>query len=323
MSTRQLKDLFEAGLASPAPDTIDVDAAVARGRRRRRTRVGATVLASAAAVVVAGLLVAGVLPPRTTGSIAPGDGTPLPIPTSQWKDGDAGMAALLTGVLMLRADRCLVVVPPEAETETVIAWPAGFTAVARDGGADVLGVDGSVVARTGEQIALGGGEGLVGVTGPCLGGPASVFAVNAAPPYERSPATATPAMWTPAEAADDLYGTWDVVELYGRPSRGATDLDGAPLQLRFRANDRGSGLGGNDDGCNGFGADYVVDPDGRFRAEPVLHTLIGCPAQGSTGYPVVQAIEQARTVEIRESATRGLRLLAADGTVLAVYEAAG
>lgn len=155
MSTRQLKDLFEAGAASPAADTIDVDAAIARGRRRRRTRVGATVLASAAAVVVAGLLVAGVLPPRTTGSVAPGDGTALPIPTSQWKEGDAGMAALAQGVLMLRPDRCLVLVSDAAEY--VIAWPAGFTAVARGGGVDVLGVDGSVVARTGDQIALGGG----------------------------------------------------------------------------------------------------------------------------------------------------------------------
>jgi hypothetical protein len=179
-----------------------------------------------------------------------------------------------------------------------------------------------VVASTGEQIALGGGEGSVGVTGPCLGGPAPAFAVNQAPPYDRSKPTATPAMWLHADSADDLYGTWDLIEVYGRPSRGAADLSGAPLQLRFRANDRGSGLGGNDDGCNGFGADYVLGPGGQFQVEPLLHTLVGCAAPGSTGYPVDQAVEQARSVEIRASAPRGLRLLAADGTVLAVYEAA-
>lgn len=317
MSSQQLKDLFEAGLAAPATDTVDVDAAIASGRRRRRLRVSATVLASAAAVVVAALLVAGLLPPRTTGSAGPGDGMPLPIPTSQWREGDDGMAALLKGVLLLRSDRCLVVVSPESET--VIAWPAGFTAVQRDGGADVLGGDGSVVARTGEQISLGGGEGRVGVVGPCLGGPAPVFAVNQAAPYDRTPATATPAMWTPVQSAEELYGTWRPVAAMGRSLEGATDLSGTPLSVVFREWVDGSRLAGNDSGCNSFQADYTVGPDGLFSAGEIIWSAVGCPADEGT-FPGA-FVKDATRVELTSSGPRSVRFLASDGTVLAVLEA--
>jgi hypothetical protein len=316
MSTRQLKELFEAGLASPAADTIDVDAAIARGRRRRRTRVGATVLASAAAVVVAGLLVAGVLPPRTTGSIAPGDGTPLPIPTSQWREGDAGMAALLKGVLMLRSDRCLVVVSPEAET--VIAWPAGFTAVQRDGGVDVLGGDGSVVARTGEQISLGGGEGRVGVVGPCLGGPAPVFAVNQAPPYDRSPATATPATWTPVQSVDDLQGTWLATTLGGEDVAGAVDHTGAPLVLVVD----GSALRATDGRCNDIEESIRVEGEGDVVLGSQSMTAVGCDLQ-RPGWPAAgTAAYDARSAQVRDAdgdAPRRLRLFGDGGSLLGEY----
>lgn len=315
MSSQQLKDLFEAGLASPAADTIDVDAAIARGRRRRRTRVGATVLASAAAVVVAALLVAGILPPRATGSVAPGDGTPLAIPTSQWKDGDAGMAALLKGVLMLRADRCLVVVSPEAET--VIAWPAGFTAVAREGGADVLGTDGTVVASTGEQIALEGGEGRVGVTGPCLGGPVPVFAVNQAPPYDGSAPTATPAMWTPVQSSDELQGTWLATQLGGIDASGAIDLAGSVLTVDFR----GGSLDAVDGLCNDIESRYDAGPDGGLRIASPSLTAVGC-RQGE-GWPAAgRAIYGAREAQVLTPGgdePRRLRLLDGRGAPLGEY----
>lgn len=315
MSSQQLKDLFEAGLAAPAPDTVDVDAAIARGRRRRRLRVSATVLASAAVVVVAALLVAGLLPPRTTGSAAPGDGTPLPIPTSQWREGDAGMAALAEGVLVLRPDSCLVLVSDASEL--VIAWPVGFTAVRRDGGVDVLGADGSVVAQEGEQLSLGGGEGRVGITGPCLGTPTPVFAVNQAPPYDRSPATQTPEAWSPAQTAEDLYGTWTVVELLGQGMRSATDDEGRPFTVQARAEGERSVLSGSD-GCNVYGGMYTIGDGGAFDGEAIT-TAMACTFDEP---PLLSAIAEARRAELSSGTPQQLRLLADDGTVLAIYEAA-
>ena len=313
MSSQQLKDLFEAGLASPAADTIDVDAAIARGQRRRRRRVGATVVASAAAVVVAALLVAGLLPPRTTGSVAPGDGTPLPIPTSQWKDGDDSMAALAEGVLVLRPDSCLVLVSDTVEL--VVAWPAGFTAVQRIGGIDVLGTDGSVVAREGEQISLGGGEGSIGLTGPCLGGVTPVFAVNQAPPYDRSVATQVPVVWGAAQSVADLYGTWTVVELLGQGMRSATDDEGRPFTVQARAEGERSVLSGSD-GCNVYGGTYTIGDGGAFEGEAIT-TAMACTFDEP---PLFSAIAEARRAELSSATPQQLRLLSADGTVLAIYE---
>ena len=280
--------------------------------------MGATVLASAAAVVVAGLLVAGLLPPRTTGSVAPGDGTPLPIPTSQWREGDDGMAAEAEGVLVLRPDSCLVLVSDASEL--VIAWPVGFTAVQRVGGVDVLGADGSVVAREGERIALGGGEGRVGLSGPCLRGVTPVFAVNQAPPYDRTVATETPAAWSPVQAAEDLYGTWNPVEVSGRPARDAANLAGDPLTLRIGDGPRGPVLGGPDAACNQFSADFTIGQNGRLVTGDFLTTLVGCAPPEGTGFWFAAALKEARTAELSSGTPQQLRLLADDGTVLAVYE---
>jgi hypothetical protein len=316
MSSQQLKDLFEAGLAAPAPDRVDVDAAIAAGRRRRRIRVGSTVLASCAAVVVAVLLVTGVLPPRGADMAGPADGTRIPLPISQWKDGDAGMAALLEGVLLLRADRCLVVVSPKGES--VIAWPAGFTAVARDGGADVVGTDGTVVAQTGEQIALGGGEGTVGVTGPCLGGAAPIFAVNEAPPYDRTRATATPAMWTPVESGADLQGTWLAVSLGGADASGAIDLDGGVLVAAFLDGGRLEAVDGL---CNDIESSYDAGPGGDLRIASPSLTAVGC-GQGQGWPAAAQAIYGARSAQVLApdgDRARRLRLIGEDGAVLGEY----
>ena len=273
-------------------------------------------LASAAAVVVAGLLVAGLLPPRTTGSVSPGVGTPLPIPTSQWREGEAGAGALLEGVLMLRADRCLVVVSPEAET--VIAWPAGFTAVARGNGADVLGGDGAVVARTGEQIALGGGEGSVGITGPCLGGPAPVFAVNQAPPYDRTQPTATPATWTPVQSSDDLLGTWLAVTLGGEDVAGAVDLAGSVLTIDFLS---GARLDAVDGFCNDIESTYDAGPDGALRIASPSLTAVVC-RQGQGWPAAAAAVNGARSAQVLtpgDDESRRLRLLDDGGSLLGEY----
>jgi hypothetical protein len=316
MSSQQLKDLFEAGLAAPAPDRVDVDAAIATGRRRRRIRVGATVLASAAAVVVAALLVAGVVPPRTTGPVSPADSAPLPIPTTPWKDGDAGMTALAEGVLMLRPDRCLVLVSEGADY--VIAWPAGFTAVQVVGGVDVFGADGALVAREGERVALGGGEGRVGVTGPCLDTPTPVFAVNQAPPYDRSEPTATPVVWRPASSVNDLQGTWLAVRLGGDDAGGAVDLQGLPLRLAVR----GSSLSARDGLCNQIEEGVQVEEGGSLVLSSPSMTAVGCD-QNRAGWPAAgTAAYEAARAEVREAESgdpRRMRLLADDGSLLGEY----
>lgn len=316
MSSQQLKDLFEAGLASPAPDTVDVDAAIATGRRRRRVRVGGTLLASAAVVAVAALLVTGVLPLRGTDPTGPADGVPLAIPASQWKDGDAGMTALAQGVLVLRTDGCLVLASDSLEM--VVVWPSGFTAVARDGGADVLGTDGAVVARAGEQISLGGGESRVGVSGPCLGGPTPIFTVNDAPPYDRNVATATPATWTPARSVDDLQGTWLATELGGIDVAGAVDHTGSPLVVVVE----GGSLRARDGLCNDIEEGIRVEEGGRVVLTSQSMTAGGCDRQ-RPGWPAAGvAAYEARSAEVRAAGgdqPRQLRLVAEDGTMLGEY----
>ena len=168
------------------------------------------------------------------------------------------------------------------------------------------------------SIALGGGEGRVGVTGPCLDTPTPVFAVNQAPPYDRSQPTVTPATWTPAPSAEELYGTWRPVAAMGRSLEGATDLSGTPLSVVFREWLDGSRLAGNDSGCNSFQADYTVGPDGRFSAGEILWSLVGCPAD--EGIFPGAFVKDATRVELTSLAPRSMRFLASDGTVLAVFE---
>jgi hypothetical protein len=313
MSSQQLKDLFEAGLAAPAPDRVDVDAAIAAGRRRRRIRVGSTVLASCAAVVVAVLLVTGVLPPRGADTAGPADGTRIELPTSQWKDGDAGMTALAEGVLVLRADQCLVLAGEGAET--VVVWPAGFTAVERSGAVDVLGADGSVVARTGEQISVGGGFSPVGVSGPCLGSGVDGFVVNQAPPYDRSVASATPAVWGPPQSREDVEGTWVAVTLDGADVGGAVDLVGLPLTISFQ----GGAISARDGLCNNLNQGSRVGAAGDLVLGEFGQTAMGC--EDRPGWPAAgNAVRDARSVLIRTlDGDQRLRLVGEDGGLLGEY----
>jgi hypothetical protein len=187
VSDQQIKDIFGAAVSYVAPDRLDVDAMVADGRRRRRIRTSST-LAVAAAVIA---LVAGVLLASRphTGTVAPvgpapSAGVAVPIPTSTWTSGDAGMAALLEATLTLRSDGCLVAAGNDG---AVIVWPAGYTA-ARFGPSFVVVRDsgGTVVAQTGVPLRLGGGEGAP-ATGPCLAPHSTHWNVNQDPPFVADP----------------------------------------------------------------------------------------------------------------------------------------
>jgi hypothetical protein len=147
-----------------------------------------------------------------------------------------------------------------------------------------------------------------------------MFAVNQAPPYDRSQPTATPAMWTPAQSAEQLYGTWRPVAAMGQSLEGATDLSGTPLTVVFREWVDGSRLAGNDSGCNSFQADYTVGLDGLFSAGEIIWSLVGCRS-GDVDFPGA-FVKDATQVELTSSGQRSLRFLASDGTVLAVFEPA-
>jgi hypothetical protein len=187
MSDQQIKDIFDTAVAYVAPDRLDVNAMVADGRRRRRIRTSST-LAVAAAVIalVAGILVSSRPHADVVAPVGPtaAAGVAVPIPTSDWKSGDDGMAALLDTMLTLRADGCLAA---EGADGAVIVWPAGYTAerfgpsfvVVRDAG-------GTAVAQTGVPVSLGGGEGAP-ATGPCLAPGTTHWNVNQDPPFVTHP----------------------------------------------------------------------------------------------------------------------------------------
>lgn len=89
------------------------------------------------------------------------DGTRVPLLTSDWKPGDGGDDALLSGELVLGEDRCLRVATGDG-TQVDVAWPAGYEAtVQRVGSTDQLKVydpDRDIVARSGQTIEVGGGS---------------------------------------------------------------------------------------------------------------------------------------------------------------------
>jgi hypothetical protein len=176
MSQNDMRRLFDAVLTEPRPDTTDLDAAIRGGRRRRQRRTAAVLLSCAAVVAVGAVALSGALS-GSQGPVTPpaAGGTPFPVPTSQWKPGDAGMTALLEGTLVKDGSGCLVV------DDLVIVWPAGYTAQQTPAGSvEVIDPDGRVVARTGAPLRAGGGSSPVGVSGPCISGrpAAELFHVN-------------------------------------------------------------------------------------------------------------------------------------------------
>lgn len=96
----------------------------------------------------------GLLPGESTpGSGSPVESTerPLDLPTSDWREGDGAMQALIGGVLQLDGD-CVVV------GGRPIVWPADYSATVDPSGVLTLrGPDGAVVAHGGDRVEMGGG----------------------------------------------------------------------------------------------------------------------------------------------------------------------
>jgi hypothetical protein len=92
-------------------------------------------------------------------------GDHLQILTSDWKAGDPGDTALVTGSLVLGDDRCLRLQTKDGGTVDLV-WPADYEAtVQRVGPTDQLKVydpDRDIVARSQQSIELGGGSVPVG-----------------------------------------------------------------------------------------------------------------------------------------------------------------
>jgi hypothetical protein len=91
-------------------------------------------------------------------------GTRLHILTSDWKVGDPSSTALATGELTLGKDGCMRLGDPDSGTTLV--WPAGYEAtVQRVGPTDqlkVYDIERDIVARSQDDISLGGGYADVG-----------------------------------------------------------------------------------------------------------------------------------------------------------------
>lgn len=73
MNETDVRQLLATAVARPAPDRLDVDAAVRSGRRRRRVRVGTTLAAAAAVVLLAGVVVVTAHPGRDTSPTVPAE----------------------------------------------------------------------------------------------------------------------------------------------------------------------------------------------------------------------------------------------------------
>jgi hypothetical protein len=112
--------------------------------------------ATSIAITGCGAEVAATLP-----ATPPPDRT-IPIATSSWKPGDGALQALRTGVLRTTPDGCPYLAPGDprspATDRTPLVWPAGFTARrAADGKVEIFSPTGSVIAREGDYLSVGGG----------------------------------------------------------------------------------------------------------------------------------------------------------------------
>ncbi len=201
MSDQHVKDLLQAAVSSVAPDRLDVDAMVRGGRRRRRARTVATLGVAATVVAVVAVAVMTlrphgqdvVTPTGPTGST----GVAVTLPTSQWRDGDPGMSALLIVTLSLTAEGCIV--GGTDAGATALIWPAGYTAERFDGVAVVRDPSHRIVAQTGQEVRLGGGYGSA-ASGRCIDGYAAAWTIEQDPPFVTG-STATPGIVTVPDLA--------------------------------------------------------------------------------------------------------------------------
>ena len=81
------------------------------------------------------------------------------IPTSEpMGEGDACMDALMTGVLAADRDASVVVQAPDG-TSIVVVWPHGWAAVDQDGMRILVNDRRDPIARVGDHVEIGGGQG--------------------------------------------------------------------------------------------------------------------------------------------------------------------
>ena len=114
------------------------------------------------------------------------DGTKLNILTSDWKPGEPGDDALVTGQLVYGDDHCLRFESTDGATVELV-WPADYEAsVQRVNQADQIKVydpDRDIVARSSQTLELGGGFSDAGEYAglACAPGSGQVFLVQAVP----------------------------------------------------------------------------------------------------------------------------------------------
>jgi hypothetical protein len=105
----------------------------------------------------------------------------IPIATSSWKPGDGALQARGGGVLRTTPDGCPYFAAPDSRSPatdgTPVIWPAGFTArYAKDGKVEVLGPNGSVIAREGDILYFSGGM-LPSRSSPCTLSASGAFVI--------------------------------------------------------------------------------------------------------------------------------------------------
>ncbi|MTD13605.1 hypothetical protein GIS00_06565 [Nakamurella sp. YIM 132087] len=114
------------------------------------------------------------------GTVSPA--TPITLPTSAWRVGEAGMGALLLGRLDVDDNGCATVGPDGA----ALVWPSGYAGWSAGGELYVVSDIKQVVARSGEEISVGGGYTEANLAGTaCDGHSGGPFVIQLGPPYTQ------------------------------------------------------------------------------------------------------------------------------------------
>lgn len=121
-------------------------------------------------------------PPETVEVTVSASAKSVDLPTNDWKSGEPGNQALLTGTLALDENRCVVLDDAPGGTWTYATWPAGYTAATDSNGQVILrDSDGDPVARSGDTVEMGGGFYPADKVDPhpCIpDGPRDIFSVQ-------------------------------------------------------------------------------------------------------------------------------------------------
>ncbi len=180
----QTPDLLDRMLADLPVRPAPLDGLLRAGQRARHRRRTAAVagLAAATALGVAGMTIGlgGPTDQVADGPAAPSSTRPVDLPTNGWEPGDISELALMSGVLGLDDEGCVVLDHAGDGPPTYATWPAGYTAmVDADGAVRLHDAAGDEVARQGQRVRMGGGFGSgTGDPHSCLPSGAEVFHVQ-------------------------------------------------------------------------------------------------------------------------------------------------